>query len=586
MHSPSRALHQRFTAAILLATGVLVAGASLAAGPTLSLLTPSYSNFQCRVTNTVKGGVDNLDALYDMHWADNGVSVEDPVGHVTWFLFGDTGDTECPFGGSCVGNAWYGSNGADAIAYINGSNYSASSGVCGGLGVATEPGQVSATGGAVFAPDLYTAPPGDAIGEYLYQAPVPPPSVPNNSSVLPAIASNQAISGTNEVQAGAFWYEGNMYVFSNGSPGRGITTDCIVGLPVPSVSFLARWANPTTPASPSYAPPNFQIISRIDYDLSDFTIALDYSVTHACEVTTCAVGFAPKEVVQTSGSDSGAAVCQCVGASGTGLTCSAATPPSGYVAPQPPGNWRLTSPFGAKFVWIAPVVGPDGYLYLFGTGQYRKTPVYVARLPLTYNGQDFPNFVAPYLADTPGLQFFDSSASSSWDSSPANATPLLFDTTTGVNANIGEIAVRWFNDVGAYVMSYNQTGTGNGPRVAFRWASSPTDTWKQLFPLDMSQAKNQCMYCSNANATTCSNNYGIAVPSPSAFTQCNPFSLYSPLLLPDISNESSAFSGGQQVLSFTVSFMYSTFVPYGAVLFTADMQVVNPNLIFADGFGG
>ncbi len=226
----------------------------------------------------------------------------------------------------------------------------------------------------------------------------------------------------------------------------------------------------------------------------------------------------------------------------------------------------------AHFVWVAPVVGPDGYLYLFGTGQYRKTPVYLARLPLSYNGQDFPDFVAPYFADTPGLQFFDSAASPPWSASPADATPLLFDATTGTNSNIGELAVRWFNDVGAFLMSYNQAGNGNGPRVAFRWASTPTGTWQEFLPLDMAQAKNQCLYCSNANATTCSASYSITVPRPQAFTQCYPFSLYSPLPLPEISNESSAIVAGQQVLSFTVSYMYSTFVPYGAVLFSADLR--------------
>ena len=332
--------------------------------------------------------------------------------------------------------------------------------------------------------------------------------------------------------------------------------------------------------------PYSQILSRADYNLKDFTVEQNYTTAQTCATTaTCPSGTNPEQVLQTSGSNSGKAVCECVGSSGTGVTCSQASPPAGYVSPTTPGGWSTPPPLDGNFVWITPLVGPDGFLYLFGTGQYRASPVYLARLPMSYQGQDFPNFlVGQYLASTPGLQFFNTNSGTFWDSNPANATPLTFD-VVGANANLGEISVRYFNDVGAYLMSYSHpSGSGGGSQVIVRWATSVTSTWHELIALDMTNQRNQCQYCSNANATTCSSSYGITVPSPQAFTQCYPDSVYAPDMLPYLTNVSRTVVGSQPVLNFTLSYLWSTFVPYDSVLFSADVQAVNPNLIFANGF--
>jgi hypothetical protein len=565
------------------AASMLAMASSAANGPTVTLVSPGFSNEQCRVTNTSEGGLNNLDALYDMHAADQGTVVADPVSRTTWIFFGDTADTECtgPNKADCLGTAWYGSFGGNAIGYLSGADFANPNGLCGSMGVETQPGLSPPAATYAFAPDLHTDTLGDAITNYLFQSPTPPPSpLPNGQPVLPTLAANQAISGINEGPSGGFFYKGNIYTFYAGGPGRAINSDCSIGLPRKSVSYLAVWQNPTTPDNASYAPPDYQILSRADYNLEAFTLDQGYATTQACATINCGPNTTPTEVLQNDGS--GTAQCECIGPGNpTGLTCSSASPPSGYIAPTTPGDWRASPPLGGNFVWITPLIAPaEGFLYLFGTGQFRASPVYLARLPLTHLGQDFPQFVTQYLADAPGLKFYNSSLTPPWDSNAANATPLDFD--GDANAGLGEVSVRYFNDAGVFLMAYSHS-TGSGQQVVVRWATTITGLWHELIALDMTQQINQCNYCSNADAPTCSG-LGITVPSPQAFTQCYPSSLYAPDLLPYPTNVSTSLVGGQPVMYFTVSYLLSTFVPYDSVLFNVDLQATNPNLIFANGF--
>jgi hypothetical protein len=566
------------------------AGDAGEAGPVITsvvVVDPGHSTFQCRVSNTKQGGVDNLDAQFDMGSADQGTAVDDAAQDITWILFGDTSDSECPPGPSkptCFGNAWYGGHGANAIGYLAGTSYDDPAGLCGSLLLETEPGLVSATDGGVFAPDLMTAPTGDIAANYLFQSPAPPPSLPNNPTVLPVVSSTSAISGTNEGPTGGFAYKGNVYIFYAGGPGLGINADCSVGLAKKSVSFLAAWKHPLTPDQPGYAPPDYQIISRADYNLDNFTVASGYADVLACAMQSCPAGQSPVQVYRKDGT--GTAACQCLDAAGdTSVTC----PQGGayYVPPKAPGDWRTPAPMGGNFIWVTPHLDADGYLYLFGTGQFRESPVRLARMPMTSGGQDFPAFVAPYLADTPGLAYWDATAGA-WDPAPANATPLVFDGTT--NDGIGEVSVRYFARVGLYLMAYAQTakksGSGSdGPQVILRWATSLTGTWHELVALDLGLQDNQCLYCQNADtfldAATCQSLLGpLYQPPPSshafsaqAFTNCDPDSVYAPDLFPRITNvTSSVAADGTKTIGFTVSYEFSTFQPYDSVLFQVDLQ--------------
>jgi hypothetical protein len=554
----------------------------------ISLADAGAAAFQCRVSNTKQGGVDNLDALFDMGSADQGTAVDDPEHHTTWLLFGDTSDSECPPGptkADCFGNAWYGSHGGNAVGYLSGSNYGNPQALCGSLQIVTEPGVVSASGGQVWAPDVHTAPAGDSITNYLFQSPVPPASVPNNPQVLPALAANQAISGPNEGPSGAFLFEGNMYVFYASSPGLAINSDCTLGLPSGSVSHLSVWSAPN-----KSAPPNYEILSRMDYNLSGFTAHIDPAQTQACAVSTkCTGKSAPTQVYAKD--SSGTATCSCIDPSvGTGETCSAGG--SYFVPPSPPGDWRTGLPMGGNFTWIVPLVSSDGtYLYLFGTGGH-LSPVRLARLPLVQGGKHFPAFVAPYFADTPGLEYYDAAAPGLWDPSASNATPLNFSGSSP-NDGITQVSVRWFDQLGVYLLMYSQTSMFNGAggqQIVLRWSADLTGTWQQLIATDLSTQYNQCLYCSNAStfldSATCQTLLGALYQSPAAgsqtfsaqaFNDCHPTTLYAPDMLPYLTGVASSTVDGQRTMQFTVSYLLSSFTPYDSVLFNLDLSAAFSN---------
>jgi uncharacterized protein DUF4185 len=537
---------------------------------TIHLINPGYSNLRCRVSNTSKGGLDHLDTLFEMGAADQGTSIDDREHRVTWFLFGDTADSQCegPDKADCIGDAWYGSNGANAIGYLSGRSYGDPDGLCGSMKVLTQPGLVSASGGACFAPDLQHAAAGDGITNYLFQSPTPPAALPDNAQVLPVIPANGAISGTNEGPTSGFMYRGQLFAFYAGGPGLGINSDCTVGLAKKSVSYLAVWEHPSIPEARGYQPPDYRVLSRMDYDLEDFTVNQGYETTKACARTSCSGAKAPVEVYRNDGS--GLADCQCVGPAGTGLTCSQSDP--GFVPQTVPGDWRAAPPMGGHFVWVTAVVH-DEFLYLFGTGQFRRSPVFLARLPVHQRGADFPDFVPHYFADTPGLEFYDANRPRPWSADPAEATPLSFDGDP--NGDIGEVSVRYFDEVGAWLMSYSRpSGHGGGQRVIVRWAESPVGLWHEMVSLDMSVPVNQCLYCQNADATAC-NALGVSVPSPEAFTNCFPDSLYAPDMLPYLTHVHSKEAEHRHVVDFTVSYLFSTFQPYDSVLFTMDLEAVS-----------
>jgi hypothetical protein len=242
---------------------------------TVSLATPGFSNELCRVTDDAYSGINNLSNQFDMSGADQGISVDDPIHHFTWMFFGDAAAVDA--------NAWYGwpgSRGSNTQGYLNGENYGIPQALCGSLQLVTQPGLISdyvnpANGqpGKVFAPDLLNAPQGDRIANYLFHSPMPPLTLPKNSTVLPQFSPiRSAISGTNESVSGAFAFGENIYLFYFGSPGREVETDCSIGLPIGSVSFLATWfPQPTKEDILTPKPTTYDILSRIDYNLENFT---------------------------------------------------------------------------------------------------------------------------------------------------------------------------------------------------------------------------------------------------------------------------------------------------------------------------
>jgi hypothetical protein len=534
--------------------------------PTVSLVNPSFSNERCRVSNDTYSGINNLSNQLDMTGADQGISVDDPIHRVTWVFFGDSGAAD--------GDAWYGSHGANSQGYLNGRNYANPLGLCGSLQLVTQPGLVSgninpANGQhqKVFAPDLLFAPQGDLISNYFFHSPTAPLTLPDNSTVLPQFSpSISGISGTNESLSGAFAYKENIYLFYFGSPGRDINTDCTIGLPKGSVSFLAEWKNPldeewrpwrTTSDNAAPKPTDYNILSRADYNLDNFTYN---GCLYSDGNSTCTPPWP-------------------TGASAP-HPCTAAHPPAGYTAPSTPGDWRSpyssAGPLGGNFIWIDPVVGNDGYLYLFGTGTFRASFLYLARLPLSFHGMDSPDFVTPYFSDTPGLEFYNSTTGKWAANDPTNATPLFFGDDP--NPDFGQISVRYFDTIGVWLLMYSHsTGGGNGAEVVARWSPSPTGKWSDMMiALDLTSTtpagqQNQALY-------GCSHNSCMLAPpteQQAPFTDFSAADVYAPDMLPNLTNVSVAFgaNGFPTGFNFTVSYLLSTFKPYNSVLFDVEMKV-------------
>ncbi|MFZ0821623.1 MAG: DUF4185 domain-containing protein [Candidatus Acidiferrales bacterium] len=535
--------------------------------PAVSLVNPGFSNERCRVTNDAYSGINNLSNQFDMGGADQGISVDDPFHHVTWVFFGDSAAVD--------GDAWYGSQGANTQGYLNGRSYGNPLGLCGSLQLVTQPGLVSgninpATGQhqKVYAPDLLTAPPGDVISNYLFHSPIAPLKLPDNLTVLPEFSpSVSGISGTNESMSGAFAYKENIYLFYFGSPGRDINIDCSIGLPKGSVSFLTVWKNPLevqpwdpwriNPQNSSPKPTDYNILSRVDYNLDNFTYngCLYSDGSSACTPPWPTGAAAPHN-------------------------CTAAHPPTGYTPPTAPGDWQSPSPsagpLGGNFIWIDPVVGNDGYLYLFGTGTFRASFLYLARMPLSYRGQDFPNFVTPYFSDTPGLEFYNSTTGKWALNDPSNATPLVFGDDP--NPDFGQISVRYFDNIGVWLLMYTHaTGGGNGAEVVVRWSTSPTGKWSDmLIALDLTSTtpagqQNQSLYgCSDMS---CEDAPPTEQQAP--FTDFSAADVYAPDMLPYLTKVSPVFGayGVPTGFNFTVSYLLSSFKPYDSVLFDVDMRI-------------
>jgi Domain of unknown function (DUF4185) len=561
-------------AALFAASASLGLCETSAAESNLSVAIAKPSSVVCPVSNplpepTTPGALPYLALQYDFHGADLGYSVFDPSGRRMWFLFGDSQAAD--------GVAWYGGGnigGADATGYVDGPDVFDPVSLCNHLKMPTVTGLVSSFGAGVWSPDMMTASPGDPIGNYVFQGLLSNGSLPAYPTV------NSEIPGVDEVTTGAFFHRlerspaGALYLFYSGSPGFGINYDSSgnpqnpIGLPRPSVSYLSTWRDPSSQAPFGYSPTSFEVLARIDYNLdnSDTT-------------------FRPPPKYPTT-------ICP----------------------PTPPTGWAATPPLGGNFIQIAPEMGDDGYLYLFGTGTYRESFVYLARLPAE-NVALIGKCAAPpcYLGRTPGFQIWTTSTPGGpphWSSASApptaadvaNASPLLFGDDN--MPNYGELSVRHFRvkeDLDLWLLMAVSKNPTFRAQVIARWAPSPTGKWSDAlvafdFSTDPAGLSNQALYCCQGAWTGKSDVDGklwqcLGPTDGAAAQQCvecrnlsasqshgTPglprYGFYAPYMLPylsDVSFDHSA-SDEQRVFSFNVNYLLSEFSPYNALLMQYRLQ--------------
>jgi hypothetical protein len=174
------------------------------------------------------------------------------------------------------------------------------------------------------------------------------------------------------------------------------------------------------------------------------------------------------------------------------------------------------------------------YVYLFGTGDYRKSPIHVARKRL--DSLDAPGGIERYDAQT-----------NTWTTQNTVA-PIVADAVNG------EVSVRYFPAIGRWMM-LNQEESPTMNRVIAHFAERPEGPWSApVVVADMADAAFRAQYCCGTSACT-----------GEQLFHCDRAGFYGTYMLPDVRANADG--------SFVVSFTMSTWDPYNVALMEATFRV-------------
>ncbi|HUN55851.1 MAG TPA: DUF4185 domain-containing protein [Smithella sp.] len=187
---------------------------------------------------------------------------------------------------------------------------------------------------------------------------------------------------------------------------------------------------------------------------------------------------------------------------------------------------------GGHFINVAPVVNEDdGYLYLFGSGSYRRSAVYLARKPLKS------------LSQPGGFEYF--SGLGKWLPEGTMAVPVAEE-----NA-VGELSARHYKRAGVWLLMYAAKG-----QVVLRAARRPDGPWSQAVVVHSMRDENfRVRYCCGEGP--CDGKHMI---------HCDKAGAYAPYLLPVISPP-------EKNGNIRVNYLLSTWNPYNTVLMSADIRI-------------
>jgi Domain of unknown function (DUF4185) len=183
-------------------------------------------------------------------------------------------------------------------------------------------------------------------------------------------------------------------------------------------------------------------------------------------------------------------------------------------------------PLYGDFVNISAEVAGD-YVYLFGTGQYRASPIHVARKLLS-------------TLDTPGGFELLDSATGTWSTS--RGAPIV--TTAGY----GETSARYFAELGLWmILAEEITATSN--RIVAHFAAAPEGPWSDsMIVADMAAATFHSTYCCAVDDNC----------EGAQFMDCDRTGFYGSYLMPAVVPEPNGFA---------VTYTLSSFDPYDVALF-------------------
>lgn len=175
---------------------------------------------------------------------------------------------------------------------------------------------------------------------------------------------------------------------------------------------------------------------------------------------------------------------------------------------------------GGDFINNAALVDGD-YLYIYGTGAYRASPVHLARKKLAdlETAGGFERFPDPIVPDP----------------------------------YIGELSVRYYPSIGRYMM-LNQQGTPTANQIVARFATKPEGPWSSAVVVsDMGDPSFRAKYC--CAGMSCAGQ---------ELMHCDRAGFYGTYLLPDIKTNSDG--------TFTATYLMSTWDPYNVALMQATFQ--------------
>jgi hypothetical protein len=195
-------------------------------------------------------------------------------------------------------------------------------------------------------------------------------------------------------------------------------------------------------------------------------------------------------------------------------------------------RFDASGPMRGDFINIA-ALADGSYVYLYGTGKYRASPVHLARKPLAS------------IETEGGFERYDAS-SGQWVAAGAPAAPVV-DTP-----NLGEVSVRHFPAIDRYVMLDQEVNVGN--RIAARFADAPEGPWSEAVTVaTMSDPAFATKYCCVA---------GDCVGE--RLFNCDKAGFYGTYMLPE-----AILTGGG---GFSITFTMSTWDPYNVALMTATFE--------------
>jgi hypothetical protein len=195
-------------------------------------------------------------------------------------------------------------------------------------------------------------------------------------------------------------------------------------------------------------------------------------------------------------------------------------------------RFDANGPLRGDFINIAALVDGD-YIYMYGTGAYRASPIHLARKPLAN------------LATQGGFERYDATTRT-WVGPRAAATPIV------ATPHVGELSVRYFPEIGRYVMLDQEASAGN--RIAARFAESPEGPWSAAVTVaTMEDPAFRAQHC--CNGTDC--------PGERMF-ECQHAGFYGTYMLPKVATNNDG--------TFSITFLMSTWIPYNVALMTATFR--------------